>query len=80
MSSETNTEKSLSEALIFASPNPQYDDRLFIELRLGAQSVRLLSTLRDPMQLRRHQCGTREQQNFFLAHQKDGIDQPKKVS
>ena len=80
VSSETNTEISLSEALIFASPNPQYDDRLFIELRLGAQSVRLLSTLRDPMQLRRHQCGTRERQTFFLAHQKDGIDQPKKVS
>ena len=28
-----NTGKSLSEALIFASTNPQYDDRLFIELR-----------------------------------------------
>ena len=28
----TCTGKSLSEALIFASPNPQYDDRLFIEL------------------------------------------------
>ena len=27
------TGKSLSEALIFASTNPQYDDRLFIELR-----------------------------------------------
>ena len=27
-----NTGKSLSEALIFASTNPQYDDRLFIEL------------------------------------------------
>ena len=28
----TSTGKSLSEALIFASTNPQYDDRLFIEL------------------------------------------------
>ena len=28
------TGKSLSEALIFASTNPQYDDRLFIELRV----------------------------------------------
>ena len=27
-----STGKSLSEALIFASTNPQYDDRLFIEL------------------------------------------------
>ena len=27
------TGKSLSEALIFASNKPQYDDRLFIELR-----------------------------------------------
>ena len=26
--------KSLSEALIFASTNPQYDDRLFIELQV----------------------------------------------
>ena len=30
-------------------------------LRLGAQSVTLVSTLRDPTQLRRHQCGTRQQ-------------------
>ena len=29
-----STGKSLSEALIFASTNPQYDDRLFIDLRL----------------------------------------------
>ena len=28
-----STGKSLSEALIFASTNPQYDDRLFIELQ-----------------------------------------------
>ena len=28
----SSTGKSLSEALIFASTNPQYDDRLFIEL------------------------------------------------
>ena len=28
--SDRNTGKSLSEALIFASTNPQYDDRLFI--------------------------------------------------
>ena len=31
----TDTGKSLSEALIFASINPQYDDRLFIELRFN---------------------------------------------
>ena len=29
---EVGKGKSLSEALIFASTNPQYDDRLFIEL------------------------------------------------
>ena len=29
---KASTGKSLSEALIFASTNPQYDDRLFIEL------------------------------------------------
>ena len=28
------TGKSLSEALIFVSTNPQYDDRLFIELQV----------------------------------------------
>ena len=28
-----NSGKSMSEALIFASTNPQYDDRLFIELQ-----------------------------------------------
>ena len=31
---ESGTSKSLSEALIFASTNPQYDDRLFIELQV----------------------------------------------
>ena len=48
------------------------------KLRLGAQSVTLLSTLRDPTQLRRHPCATR-QHPFFVAHQKEGIGQPKKV-
>ena len=32
-----STGKSLSEALIFASTNPQYDDRLFIDLQLLTQ-------------------------------------------
>ena len=32
-----------------------------IELRLGAQSVTLLSTLRNPTQLRRQPCATRQQ-------------------
>ena len=31
---ESNTGKSLSETLIFASTNQQYDDRLFIELQV----------------------------------------------
>ena len=30
----TSTGKSLSEALIFALTNPQYDDRVFIELQV----------------------------------------------
>ena len=30
-------------------------------LRLGAQSVTLLSTLRDPTQLRQRQCASRQQ-------------------
>jgi hypothetical protein len=39
-----DTGKSLSEALIFASANPQYDDRLFIvhencKLRIAAEHV-----------------------------------------
>ena len=35
---------------------------LWCKLRLGAQSVTLLSTLRDPTQLRRCQCATRQNQ------------------
>ena len=31
--------KSLSEALIFASTNPQYDDRLFVELRVQYTNI-----------------------------------------
>ena len=34
----TNTGKSLSGALIFASTNPQYDDRLIIELQIHENS------------------------------------------
>ena len=49
------------------------------KLRLGAQSVVLLSTLRDQTQARRRQCATRQQHPFFVGHQKEGIDQPKKV-
>ena len=33
------TGKSLSETLIFASINPQYDDRLFIELRVQYMKI-----------------------------------------
>ena len=33
------TGKSLSEALIFASTNPQYDDRLFIELKVQYMKI-----------------------------------------
>ena len=35
----TFTGKSLSEALIFASTNPQYDDRLFIELQFQYMKI-----------------------------------------
>ena len=34
-----STDKSFSEALIFASTNPQYDDRLFIELRVQDMKI-----------------------------------------
>ena len=34
-----STGKSLSEALIFASSNPQYDDRLFIELQVQYMKI-----------------------------------------
>ena len=37
-----NTGNSLSEALIFASTNPQYDDSLFIELQV--QYMKILSS------------------------------------
>ena len=33
------TGKSLSEALIFASTNPQYDDRVFIELQVQCMKI-----------------------------------------
>ena len=33
------TGKSLSEALIFASTNPQYDDRLFMELQVQYMKI-----------------------------------------
>ena len=36
---EAFTGKSLSEALIFASTNPQYDDRLFIELQVQYMKI-----------------------------------------
>ena len=36
---KTSTGKSLSEALIFASTNPQYEDRLFIELQVQYMKI-----------------------------------------
>ena len=33
------TGKSLSEPVIFASANPQYDDRLFIEVRVQYMNI-----------------------------------------
>ena len=42
--------------LTYAHHNMYSDDLLTSLLRLGAQSVTLLSTLRDPTQLRRRQC------------------------
>ena len=36
---KVHTGKSLSEALIFASTNPQYDNRLFIELPLQYMKI-----------------------------------------
>ena len=36
-----STGKSLSEALNFASTNPQYDDRLFIELQVQYMNSKL---------------------------------------
>ena len=38
-SDNDHTGKSLLEALIFASTNPQYDDRLFIELRVQYMKI-----------------------------------------
>ena len=36
---KTSTGKSLSEALVFASTNPQYEDRLFIELNVQYMKI-----------------------------------------
>ena len=38
-SGDAATGKSLSEALIFASPNPQYDARLFIALQVQYMKI-----------------------------------------
>ena len=55
-------------------------------LRLGAQSVTLLSTLRDPTQLRQRQCACAcyalfewKKTQILIAHQKERIDRTKKV-
>ena len=46
----------------FAHPHfHTHFQKFFCKLRLGAQSVTLLSTLRDPTQLRQHQCATIQQ-------------------
>ena len=37
--SSSCTGKSLSEALVYASNNPQYDDRLFIELQVQCMKI-----------------------------------------
>ena len=39
LSPASSTSKPLSEALIFASTNPQYDDRLFIELQVQYMKI-----------------------------------------
>ena len=36
---QVSTVKSLSEAIIFAPTNPQYDDRLFIELQVQYMKI-----------------------------------------
>ena len=64
--------------IIFSVSKIEIFKKKLAKLRLGAQSLTLLSTLRDPTQLRRRQCATR-QHPFFVAHQKEGIDQPKEV-
>ena len=43
-----------------------YQGSKFVKLRLGAQSVTLLSTMRDPTQLRRHPCAFRKQPLLFV--------------
>ena len=72
------------EKLCYSTLSKQYILGFALELekilRLGAQSVTLLSTLKDPTQLRRRQCATRQQIPFFVAHQKEGIGQSKKYN
>ena len=41
-------------------------ENIGISLRLGAQSVTLLSTLRDPTQLRQHPCAFRKKPLLFV--------------
>ena len=42
LSNKHSTGKSLSEALIFTSTNPQYDERLSIELRVQYMKIAIL--------------------------------------
>ena len=64
--------------MIYTIAGNCFSEALIFALRLGAQSVTLLSTLRDPTQLRQLQCATTHQYPFFMAHQKERVDLDKK--
>ena len=61
-----HTGKSLSEALIFASTNPQYDDRLFIELQV--QYLHEISKLKPGENMMRTEIVSDIQSNYCTQH------------
>ena len=79
----------VSRRTFLAASRPFFSGLLFAsdeQLRLGAQSVKLLSTLRNPTQLRRRQWACTcyamfewKKTQILIAHQKQTIDRTKKV-
>ena len=59
------TGKYLSEALILASTNPKYDDRLFIELRV--QSMKIASS-EHFVYTNCSECQKKKQKKMFTQH------------
>ena len=76
---QTCTGKSLSEALIFASTNPQYYDRLFIELQVHC-SIHENSKLKPGENMLCAEIVSDIQNNFCTQHVLPHVLQKKRAS